>query len=242
MWLSRDRKRCRKWMHFDLLWVTVQKHEQDLLMGYSVGLGVVALLYVLIGTTSSSVSNTTDCRERSNESCSSFDLVGECNQTSGVCSCDVYNSTESIDNNTESIDNSTESIDCFFYDYTNNFCQVRKCWSFSNSSGRCRQTGKKRLTALLLSIFLINFGAANFYIERYDLAVPQIILGLLLCFFQFASCAVSAKRDDDTSKLCIFCCSVNSFFSLLLFSWWLADLVIFATNSRDDGDGCSLIT
>lgn len=197
-------------------------------MEYSVGLGVVALLYALISTSSASVSNATDCRERTNENCSTFDLVGECNRTSGVCTCDVYNSTE--------------PIDCFFYDSTNNFCQVRDCWSFSNSSGRCRETGKKRVTALLLSIFLINFGAANFYIERYDLAVPQIILGLLLCFFQFASCAVTAKRDDDTSKLCIFCCSVNSFFSLFLFSWWIADLVIFATNSRDDGDGCPLIT
>lgn len=196
-------------------------------MTSSVGLGVALLVScVLVLRTGCELgSNVTDCRD---EPCSDFALAGDCNRTSGICSCDVYNMTE--------------RIDCFFYDDSNNFCRVRECWSFLNSSGRCRDERKKRVTALLLSIFLINFGAANFYIERYDLAVPQIILGLLLCFFQFGSCAVSSKRDDDSSKLCIFCCSVNAFFSLLFFMWWIADLVIFATNSRNDGNGCSLST
>ena len=169
--------------------------------------------------------NATDCRERPLEECSEYALVGECNQTSGNCSCNTYNSTE---------------IECFFHDSSSNYCQVRDCWRFSNSTGECTEGTRKQSTALLLSIFLINFGAANFYIERFDLAVPQIILGLMLCFFQFGSCAVAAKRDDDTSKLCIFCCSANTLFSLFFLSWWIADLVIFATNARDDGDGCPL--
>lgn len=196
-------------------------------MECSVGLGVtllcVTLLCVLVTSGCAADSNATDCRDHG---CSIFDLVGECDETSGMCSCDVYNNTE--------------RIDCF-HD-SNNFCQVRDCWNFINSSGRCVETGKERKTALLLSIFLINFGAANFYIERYDLAVPQIILGLLICFFQCGSCALNSKRDENTSKLCIFCCSVNAFFSLFLFTWWIADIIIFATNTRDDGNGCSLIT
>ena len=169
----------------------------------------------------------TDCRVRPREECSDmgYALVGECDQTTGNCSCNTYNGTE---------------IECFFYDSSSNYCQIRDCWRFSNSTGECTEGIRKQNTALLLSIFLINFGAANFYIERYDLAVPQIILGLMLCFFQFGSCAVAAKRDDDTSKLCIFCCSVNTVFSLFFLSWWIADLIIFANNARDDGDGCPL--
>ena len=194
--------------------------------GKSFGL---ALLVVLVGITG--CENVTDCRGRHDgEVCSSYALVGECNETTGNCSCGVYNGTE--------------SLDCFLYNPSTNLCQLRNCWRFSNGSGTCTADAKKRTTAILLSIFLINFGAANFYVERYDLAVPQIILGLLLCCFQCGSCAVARKRDeeDNVSILCIFCCSVNSFLSLLFFAWWLADLIIFAVNSRDDGDGCPLST
>ena len=201
-----------------------------------IGLELALLVgFVLVTTTSCErPPNGTDCRERQDETCSGYAGVGECNATSGFCNC----------NANDAYVNGTENFECFYYKSSTNFCQLRNCWRFSagNSSGECRQDLRRRTVALLLSIFLINFGAANFYIERYDLAVPQIILGLLLCFFQCGSCAVVRKRDDDTSPLCIFCCSVNSFLSLLFFAWWLADLIIFARNSRDDGDGCPLST
>ena len=192
------------------------------------GLALLVWSLIILRTSCEPTSNVTDCRERLGEACSDYALVGECNQTNGDCICDVYNTTQ--------------NIDCFFHDTSTNFCLVRDCWRFSNTSGECRDEARRRTVALLLSIFLINFGAANFYIERFDLAVPQIIIGLLLCFFQIGSCAMAAKRDDDKTLLCVSCCSINSFLSLLIFSWWIADLVIFATNSRDDGDGCPLST
>ncbi len=163
-----------------------------------------------------------------NSDCSSFENLGICNNMTGNCSC------ESIPRN--------RTVECFRYNPENNFCDRLECYKYYTSDGECREGFKSRLTALLLSIFLINFGAANFYIERYELAVPQIFLGLVLCFFQFGSCAVAAKRDDDTNKICIACCSINSFISLLFLAWWLADLIIFAMNARDDGDGCKLYT
>ena len=202
----------------------------------SLELALLVGFVIFTSTCSELPPNGTDCgarRHDQEDGCSRYALVGECNSTTGICNCDVY---------TADSNGTTESLECFYYDPSTNFCQLRNCWHFSNSSGECRRDTRRRVVALLLSIFLINFGAANFYIERYDLAVPQIILGLLLCFFQCASCAVARKRDDDTSALCIFCCSVNSFVSLLFFAWWLADLIIFALNSRDDGDGCPLST
>ena len=100
----------------------------------------------------------------------------------------------------------------------------------------------ERLTALLLSIFLINFGAANFYIMRYDLAIAQLIIGLIACVFQVGSCAERCVSDEDSkaTKMCVFCCGFNTLFSCLLFIWWLADLIMFATNMRLDGRGCPL--
>jgi len=162
------------------------------------------------------------CATRAGNQCSNFTNVGECNATSGMCDCN-------------------QTLTCFVYDNVSNFCQLgSRCYSYNEEMEECRLGRKSRTTALLLSIFLINFGAANFYIEQYQYAVPQIVLGLLLCFFQVASCGVAKTRDEETSYACIICCSINSVFSLLFLAWWIADLVIFATNTRPDGEGCAL--
>ena len=161
------------------------------------------------------------------EECSEFENVGVCNEITGMCTC-----------------NDTLPEGCFEVSERENMCVLTSCGNYLNNSDICRVGDKKRLTALLLSIFLINFGAANFYIQRYGLAIPQILLGLLLCVFQFGSCGASAFRSDHekTSVPCILCCSVNAFLSLAIFSWWLADLIIFALNDRNDGNGCPLYT
>lgn len=157
--------------------------------------------------------------DSANFNCSSEMGVGAC--INGSCYC-----------------NETTLGDCFIV--RNNSCVLNTCYTYMSDQGTCRKGTKSRTVAIVLSLFLINFGAANFYIERYELAIPQIILGLMLCFFQFGSCAVAASRDDDTSVPCIICCSINSLISLLFLAWWIADLVIFATNTRNSRDGCPL--
>ena len=86
--------------------------------------------------------------------------VARCNSTSGLCGC---------------------LNDC--YGLQNNSCTRTPCTTLEDD-GECRDGLKSRTTALLLSIFLINFGAANFYIERYELAAIQLFLGLVLCCVQ----------------------------------------------------------
>ena len=165
-----------------------------------------------------------NCSERT---CSEYSTAGVCEPISGECTC---NST--LVNNTDS------PLVCF--NLINNFCKLDRCYRYNNNTRMCEEGARSKTTALLLSIFLINFGAANFYIQRYELAVPQIILGLFLCFFQIGSCAVAGTKDEDTTTACIVCCSLNTLFSLLFLSWWIADLVIFATNKRLDGNDCVL--
>lgn len=161
-----------------------------------------------------------DC-DSGNFSCSIYPDVGVC--INGSCYC-----------------NETSLGDCFDLLTMNNTCVLNECYEYFPEEMSCRRGTRSRTTAILLSAFLINFGAANFYIERFELAIPQIILGLALCFFQFGSCAVAAARDDDTSIPCIICCSLNSLISLLFLAWWIADLVIFVSNTRTSGDGCPL--
>ena len=151
-------------------------------------------------------------------------IAGVCNM-SGVCEC-----------------NETFPDFCVSVNNGSGLCALRNCYQFVEGDDLCRNGEFSRTTALLLSIFLINFGAANFYIRQYALAAPQIVLGLLLIVFQFGSCGASCTRKETTSKLCIICCICNSIISLTVFAWWLADLIIFATNSRMDGSGCPLYT
>lgn len=156
--------------------------------------------------------------------CSDYD-VGIC--TNGTCSC-----------------NDSLPEGCFEYSNSSNTCVLTECAVFLNGTEVCRIGRKSRTTALLLSIFLINFGAANFYVERYDFAVAQIVLGLLVCVLQFGACGATCARSDsdETSKPCIVLCSLNAVFSIAVFCWWIADLVIFSLNDRNDGDGCPLYT
>lgn len=186
------------------------------------------LLAVLLTLVAYCSAQNTTCS--TDEDCSNLNLAtvmyaGVCDTSSGICSC-----------------NSTLSTDCFHI--SGNMCAFTLCGDYTNTTNECRLGKKSRTTALLLSIFLINFGAANFYIEQYALAIPQIVLGLLVCVFQIGSCAAACVRDDKekTTISCILCCSINTVVSLAIFSWWIADLVIFALNDRMDGDGCPLYT
>lgn len=103
------------------------------------------------------------CNNETN--CGQPNGVARCNVTTGMCEClrTCFNLTEREDGN-----------------FT---CTINKCASLDDGN-QCRDGIKSRTAALLLSIFLINFGAANFYIERYELAAIQLFLGLILCCVQ----------------------------------------------------------
>ncbi len=187
------------------------------------GIYIFVLLFLFVAVYGQTIDPDCNTREFPCTATNTSVPVGECNVTTGNCSCDTPLSVAR----------------CFLLNETANLCEPRKCFTLL-SDGTCREGRRRRVVALLLSIFLINFGAANFYIERYDLAIVQIILGLALCVFQFGSCAVAGTRDGDVTPPCIICCSINSLLSLLFLAWWIADIVIFATNTREDGDSCPL--
>ena len=140
--------------------------------------------------------------------------------------------------------------DCFFLNDTANSCYINPpCTDYNANTGQCTDNRRKTLTAFLLTFFLVPTGAANFYIDRLDFAIPQLILGIIYIFFQCCvmpcvrKCAKDAKENDDGCKGLISCalCIPYCLLAMLFFSWWIADLVIFGTNQRLDGDSCDLI-
>jgi len=98
-------------------------------------------------------------------------------------------------------------------------------------------------------VFLSGVGAANFYIDRDGLAAGQLVLFLIILFSScavcFPLCCICCAKDEKSYGvfLMIYFCLITTLIvlaSLAQTAWWIADLVIFANNDRDDGDGCSL--
>ena len=139
---------------------------------------------------------------------------------------------------------------CFMRNESSNTCYLNPpCNNYTGSPDfECQDNRRNTLTAFLLTFFLVPTGAANFYIDRLEFAIPQLILGVIYIVFQCCvmpcvrSCAKDAKENGDKAKGIISCCLCIPYclLALLFFSWWIADLVIFGTNQRSDGDGCPL--
>ena len=135
--------------------------------------------------------------------------------------------------------------DCFMRSGSGR-CSLRECRDYTIDG--CQDDRRSQLTALLLSIFLSGVGAANFYIERNGLAAGQLVLFLVILFSSCAvccplCCVCCAEKKEYGIFLMVYFCFITVLIvlvSLAQTAWWIADLVIFANNDRDDGDGCML--
>lgn len=58
---------------------------------------------------------------------------------------------------------------CFYATNSYKSCTYQKCWMYDATTRACSDLRKDQMTAFFLSFFLSITGAANFYIERYDL-------------------------------------------------------------------------
>ena len=134
---------------------------------------------------------------------------------------------------------------CFVLNDTSGRCQVDEpCQRYSEVNQQCVDDRRSQRTVLLLSIFLSIAGVANFYIGRIEYAIPQLLLLAPLIAASIGSCYLRRKFKDRDNVLV----TVLSFVAavivvlvvLIILAWWIADVVIFAQNSRLDADGCPL--
>jgi len=133
---------------------------------------------------------------------------------------------------------------CFVPNQTSGRCQVDEpCQRYSVVNQQCVDDRRSQRTALLLSVFLSIAGVANFYIGRIEYAIPQLLLLVPLIAGVITSLYLRRFKDRDNVLV-----AVLSFVSavtvvlvvLIILAWWIADVVIFAQNSRLDEDGCPL--
>ena len=166
--------------------------------------------------------------------------------------------TNATNQSVECILNRCQCTDCFtFNDNTNSSTDTcvlnAQCYKYAFSVGRCESTARRKLTALLLQVFIGVVGAANFYIGRIDLGMGQLFLFIILIILpgvtEIFHCRLesSLKGNSDNSKHQISLILIISILSIItifvgsfVFTWWLADVIIFATNTRTDLNGCTL--
>ena len=109
-----------------------------------------------------------------------------CNTNTGVCVCS----------------------DCFMLNATANQCYLMPpCTDFDVARMECQDTRRKQLTAFLLAFFLTTFGAANFYVDRLEFAIPQLILGIIfICCSCANTCTRQCAKDSDNTTLKVGLC------------------------------------
>ena len=149
--------------------------------------------------------------------------------------------------NVECVNNSCVCNSCFEADMTGK-CTLTRCYTYGLALDQCTSTAPRWIAVLLMTILVGGTGAANFYIKRYEFAIPQLLLFCLILIMPCVICCVYCCTGCDCGDKCRLCgLIINLLLAILLLianlsllSWWIADLVIFSLNMRTDGDGCKL--
>ena len=145
------------------------------------------------------------------------------------------------------VNNSCICDPCFKAD-TAGMCEVASCYSYIITTDECTSTAPRWLAALLMSILVGATGAANFYIGRYEFAIPQLVLFCIVLVLPCIICVLyccTGCECGDVARVCgllinFILALILLIINLCLASWWIADLVIFSLNDRPAGDGCEL--
>ena len=122
------------------------------------------------------------------------------------------------------------------------------CRTYDTTNGTCLDHRRSQVTALVLAIVLTPIGAANFYVARYEYAVPQLVLFVILIasslFGRILRCFSEDKGRETESFLALCSTVVAAVVAILalltILAWWIADVVMFAKNTRRDGSNCLL--
>ena len=192
---------------------------------------LLLLTSVVLSLTHANCTERTDCLEYSVLNGSTTSLV-QCMSSECVC-----------------------SSECFELNPTSKRCflQTSQCYSYSLSDDTCHSTAPSWLTAFLLSLLIGTTGADNFYISRFDYAIPQLLLFLsplcgccTLISYCICTMVISTRRNLHSLSTCIHVVALSLsaiaaiVFPLITISWNLIDIFIIGFNSQQDNNGCTL--
>lgn len=102
----------------------------------------------------------------------------------------------------------------------------------------CAHERKNQLTYFLLEL-LLNVGAGHFYAGNTGLGVAKLLVVLLPCMVMCVLGCMGAMGEDKFGGMAVGTCLAISA-SCAISIWWLVDVIMIATNKREDGLGVPL--
>ncbi|KAI6655035.1 TM2 domain-containing protein 3-like [Oopsacas minuta] len=145
--------------------------------------------------------------------------------------------------------------ECFELNLTSKSCflQTSSCYLYSLSDDTCHSTAPSWVTAFILSLLFGTTGADNFYINRFDYAIPQLLLFLsplcgcfTLCSYCYCAMFLSIRKNLRPISMClnvtalILASLAAIILPLITTSWNLVDWLLIAFNRRHDSNDCIL--
>ena len=135
---------------------------------------------------------------------------------------------------------------CMSFNTKEKACVTFKCYDWDKNLGKCKETGKKYLVAIILASVPVTgpFGIAQIYMGRYDLfliAIGGIMIGVFSCTFgQCFLCAVFSKEDiEDVNEAA--CRPVTScLMSTYSVVAYITFAILIGIRHFTDGDNCPL--
>ncbi|KAI6655068.1 TM2 domain-containing protein 3-like [Oopsacas minuta] len=145
--------------------------------------------------------------------------------------------------------------ECFELNLTSKSCflQTSSCYLYSLSDDTCHSTAPSWVTAFILSLLFGTTGADNFYINRFDYAIPQLLLFLsplcgcfTLCSYCYCAMFLSIRKNLRPISMClnvtalILASLAAIILPLITTSWNIFDIFMFGFNAHFDSNGCTL--
>jgi hypothetical protein len=128
-------------------------------------------------------------------------------------------------------------------DRTKCICDKEYATYNSDDGTECNYERKKAWLALVLQLFFGWSGAGYFYLELYNIAVPQLILtGVPFILMTIVCCALCCSRGrvefcegGDCGFMCLVVVGVMWFLMFIL--WYLISVILIGVNHYTDGNG-----
>lgn len=148
-------------------------------------------------------------------------------------------------------DNFCFEFDAFVTGDIQDSCTVRsECYSYLKQNDTCILITKPIKDIALYAVFLGFVGVANFQVGLTTQGAFQAVLFTLLVVASVLDCLVNARcyykrKRGHSGHGIVFLWNVVLFIiilllSLTLFFWWLLDLILFASSTKRDSNGCLL--
>lgn len=136
---------------------------------------------------------------------------------------------------------------CMSFDTKEKACVTFKCYAWDKNLGKCKETGKKYLVAIILAAVPATgpLGIAQLYMGRYGLfliAIGGIMLGLFSCTFgQCFLCAVCSKEDREAVNEAACAPVTTCLMSTYSVVAYITFAILIGIRHFTDGDNCPLV-